>query len=101
MMMFVDNAGADIVLGMLPFARELLRAGCEVVLVANAQPAINDITLPELLVRHLLAQLLLLLLPPQLPPRPHASAAAAAAVLLCSCGCCSFRALARLLGHLH
>lgn len=34
-MMFVDNSGADIVLGMLPFAREFLRLGCEVVLVAN------------------------------------------------------------------
>jgi hypothetical protein len=29
-MMFVDNAGADVVLGMLPFARELLRMGAEV-----------------------------------------------------------------------
>lgn len=47
-MMFVDNAGADVVLGMLPFARELLRAGCEVVLVANSLPAINDITADEL-----------------------------------------------------
>lgn len=28
--MFVDNAGADVVLGMLPFARELLRMGAEV-----------------------------------------------------------------------
>jgi hypothetical protein len=28
--MFVDNAGADVVLGMLPFARELLRMGSEV-----------------------------------------------------------------------
>jgi hypothetical protein len=36
-----DNSGADIVLGMLPFARELLRLGCEVVLVANSLPAIN------------------------------------------------------------
>jgi len=27
---FVDNAGADIVLGMLPLARELLRMGSEV-----------------------------------------------------------------------
>jgi type II pantothenate kinase len=26
-LMFVDNAGADIVLGMVPFARELLRLG--------------------------------------------------------------------------
>eukprot|EP00955_Chlamydomonas_euryale_P028638 301758-Chlamydomonas_euryale.AAC.1 len=46
--MFVDNSGADIVLGMLPLARELLRAGSEVVLVANSLPAINDITAPEL-----------------------------------------------------
>lgn len=36
------------VLGMIPLARELLRGGSEVVLVANSQPAINDITLPEL-----------------------------------------------------
>jgi type II pantothenate kinase len=47
-MIFVDNAGADIVLGMLPFLRELLRLRCEVVLVANSLPAINDITAPEL-----------------------------------------------------
>ncbi len=47
-MIFVDNAGADIVLGMLPFLRELLRLKCEVVLVANSLPAINDITAPEL-----------------------------------------------------
>lgn len=46
--MFVDNAGADVVLGMLPFARELLRMGSEVVLVANSLPAINDITASEL-----------------------------------------------------
>lgn len=45
---FVDNAGADVVLGMLPLARELLRTGCEVVLVGNSQPAINDITAAEL-----------------------------------------------------
>ena len=45
---FVDNAGADIVLGMLPLARELLRMGSEVVLAANTQPAINDITAGEL-----------------------------------------------------
>jgi Damage-control phosphatase ARMT1-like domain len=45
---FVDNAGADVVLGMLPFARELLRRGCEVVLAANSLPAINDVTATEL-----------------------------------------------------
>lgn len=47
--MFVDNAGADVVLGMLPLARELLKGGCEVVLAANTLPAINDITCSELL----------------------------------------------------
>ena len=36
------------VLGMIPFARELLRMGAEVVMVANSLPAINDITTPEL-----------------------------------------------------
>lgn len=29
-LLFVDNSGADIVLGMLPLARELLRQGTEV-----------------------------------------------------------------------
>ncbi|KAF5829354.1 hypothetical protein DUNSADRAFT_16199 [Dunaliella salina] len=48
-LMFVDNSGADIVLGQLPFAREFLRMGCEVVLVANKLPAINDITATELI----------------------------------------------------
>lgn len=47
-MIFVDNAGADAVLGMIPLARELLCMGSEVVLVANSLPAINDITAPEL-----------------------------------------------------
>ncbi len=47
--MFVDNAGADIVLGMLPFVRELLRMGADVIMAANSQPAINDITAAELI----------------------------------------------------
>ncbi|GLT83793.1 hypothetical protein SLE2022_020640 [Rubroshorea leprosula] len=47
-LLFVDNSGADIVLGMLPLARELLRRGTEVVLVANSLPAINDVTAMEL-----------------------------------------------------
>nr|GLL18580.1 pantothenate kinase 2 isoform X1 [Ipomoea trifida] len=47
-LLFVDNSGADIVLGMLPLARELLRRGTEVVLVANSLPALNDITAMEL-----------------------------------------------------
>lgn len=45
---FVDNAGADVVLGMIPLAREILRGGGEVVLAANSLPAINDITVGEL-----------------------------------------------------
>ncbi|XP_047046390.1 pantothenate kinase 2 [Lolium rigidum] len=44
----VDNSGADVVLGMLPLARELLRNGIEVVLVANSLPALNDVTANEL-----------------------------------------------------
>jgi hypothetical protein len=36
-LLFVDNAGADVVLGMLPLARELLRRGTEVsLLISNA-----------------------------------------------------------------
>ncbi|CAA2972136.1 Hypothetical predicted protein [Olea europaea subsp. europaea] len=45
---FVDNSGADIILGILPFARELLRLGVQVVLAANDLPSINDVTYPEL-----------------------------------------------------
>ncbi|KAL6281118.1 hypothetical protein ACE6H2_017999 [Prunus campanulata] len=47
-LLFVDNAGADVILGMLPLARELLRRGTEVVLVANSLPALNDLTAMEL-----------------------------------------------------
>lgn len=47
-LIFVDNAGADVVLGALPFARELLRRGGRVALAANATPALNDVTYPEL-----------------------------------------------------
>ncbi|KAJ0077686.1 hypothetical protein Patl1_35599 [Pistacia atlantica] len=45
---FVDNSGADIILGILPFARELLRLGTQVVLAANDLPSINDVTYAEL-----------------------------------------------------
>ncbi|CAN6446298.1 unnamed protein product [Victoria cruziana] len=47
-LLFVDNSGADLVLGMLPLARELLRRGTEVVLVANTLPALNDVTASEI-----------------------------------------------------
>ncbi|KAJ3086796.1 hypothetical protein HK102_012446 [Quaeritorhiza haematococci] len=45
---FVDNSGADIILGILPFARYLLQRGTHVVLAANTDPAVNDITAEEL-----------------------------------------------------
>ncbi|OWM84038.1 hypothetical protein CDL15_Pgr004470 [Punica granatum] len=40
---------ANIILGIMPFARELLRRGTQVVLAANDLPSINDVTYPELL----------------------------------------------------
>lgn len=45
---FVDNAGPDIVLGALPLARALADGGICVALAANSEPALNDITAPEL-----------------------------------------------------
>jgi uncharacterized protein with ATP-grasp and redox domains len=47
--LFVDNAGFDIVLGMLPFARELLKQGTKVILASNSAPSLNDITHRELI----------------------------------------------------
>ncbi|TKY51962.1 Domain of DUF89 [Spatholobus suberectus] len=46
---FVDNSGADIILGILPFARELLRHGSQVILAANDLPSLNDVTYAELI----------------------------------------------------
>lgn len=46
---FVDNAGTDIVLGMVPLIRELCRAGIGVIATANSEPSLNDITHPELM----------------------------------------------------
>lgn len=43
----VDNAGSDFVLGVLPFARELLKSKVTVVLGANELPSLNDITAAE------------------------------------------------------
>jgi len=47
---FVDNSGFDIVLGILPLAREMLRQGSRVILCANSAPALNDVTHSELVV---------------------------------------------------
>ncbi len=48
--LFVDNAGPDVLLGMLPFARELLRRGTGVILTSNTRPSLNDITHDALVV---------------------------------------------------
>jgi uncharacterized protein with ATP-grasp and redox domains len=45
---FVDNAGGDLILGLMPLVRELLNRGAEVVLTANLAPAHNDVTHDEL-----------------------------------------------------
>uniref|UniRef100_A0A0P6CRZ5 4'-phosphopantetheine phosphatase n=2 Tax=Daphnia magna TaxID=35525 RepID=A0A0P6CRZ5_9CRUS len=45
---FVDNSGMDVILGVLPFARELLNRGTKVILCANSKPALNDVTYSEL-----------------------------------------------------
>jgi len=44
---FVDNAGSDFVLGVMPLVRELALAGTKIVLAANELPSLNDITADE------------------------------------------------------
>ncbi|XP_022910990.1 4'-phosphopantetheine phosphatase [Onthophagus taurus] len=45
---FVDNAGVDFVLGVIPLAREFIKRDTDVILSANTFPALNDITIKEL-----------------------------------------------------
>src|SRR5205814_2110928 len=45
---FADNAGLDIVTGVIPTIRELARQGMNAVLAVNSAPALNDITIDEL-----------------------------------------------------
>lgn len=45
---FVDNAGSDFVLGMLPLARYLAQRGTEVLLVGNELPSLNDMTVHDI-----------------------------------------------------
>lgn len=47
-LLFLDNAGSDAILGMIPFARDLLLRGVPVILAANTSPSLNDITHDEL-----------------------------------------------------
>ncbi len=44
---FVDNAGSDFVLGVMPLVRELALGGTQIVLAANETPSLNDITVDE------------------------------------------------------
>lgn len=46
---FIDNSGVDLVLGVLPFVRELLKTNIKVILCANSQPSLNDVTYKELI----------------------------------------------------
>ncbi len=45
---FIDNAGSDLVLGMTPFIRLLTQRGMDVVVAANERPSLNDVTIAEL-----------------------------------------------------
>jgi damage-control phosphatase, subfamily II, stand-alone protein len=47
-MFFCDNAGADLILGVLPFCRLLAQRGTRVLIAANRLPALNDMTIYEL-----------------------------------------------------
>lgn len=44
---FVDNAGSDFILGVMPLVRELALCGTKIVLAANELPSLNDITADE------------------------------------------------------
>jgi type II pantothenate kinase len=46
---FLDNAGSDCILGVIPFVRMLANRGTKVIVAANTLPALNDITAAELL----------------------------------------------------
>ncbi|KAH3813869.1 4'-phosphopantetheine phosphatase-like isoform X2 [Dreissena polymorpha] len=47
---FCDNSGADIILGVFPFVRDLLKSGSKVILCVNSRPTLNDVTYQELLI---------------------------------------------------
>uniref|UniRef100_A0A0A9Y795 4'-phosphopantetheine phosphatase n=1 Tax=Lygus hesperus TaxID=30085 RepID=A0A0A9Y795_LYGHE len=47
-LIFVDNLGFDLIIGVLPFARELLIRGTKIILCSNREPVLNDVTHSEL-----------------------------------------------------
>ncbi|XP_064446146.1 4'-phosphopantetheine phosphatase isoform X2 [Mirounga angustirostris] len=49
-LIFADNSGIDVILGVFPFVRELLSRGTEVILACNSGPALNDVTYCESLI---------------------------------------------------
>lgn len=44
---FIDNAGSDILLGALPMARWLAQRGTHIVIAANEKPTLNDMTIDD------------------------------------------------------
>ncbi|RPI63156.1 MAG: DUF89 family protein [Planctomycetaceae bacterium] len=44
---FIDNAGSDFILGIMPLVRELALSGTKIVLAANELPSLNDMTADE------------------------------------------------------
>ena len=44
---FIDNAGSDFVLGVVPMMRWLARRGTRVVVAANERPTLNDMTITD------------------------------------------------------
>ena len=46
-LIFVDNAGSDFILGMIPLARFLAQRGTHVCLLANESASLNDMTISE------------------------------------------------------
>jgi uncharacterized protein with ATP-grasp and redox domains len=41
---FIDNAGSDFILGLMPLLKELASSGTSIVLTANELPSLNDLT---------------------------------------------------------
>ena len=46
-LIFVDNAGSDFILGIMPLARFLAGRGTHVCILANESPSLNDMTIAE------------------------------------------------------
>ncbi|KAM5126795.1 4'-phosphopantetheine phosphatase-like [Mantella aurantiaca] len=49
-LIFVDNSGIDLILGVFPFVRDFISRGSEVILACNSGPALNDVTYNESLI---------------------------------------------------